>query len=479
LTTAGSIWVGSLELDSIDDITGLNGPARPNQRLARVLVRLHGAPLGFVTVPLHPGQALKDRVQLAAKARLADALDRHMALDAAATEARATAAAATPTTATHTTTAHTTTAHTTTAHTTTAATAPTAGGATTPTAGGANEWAASVACPCRFGAPAATGITIVVCTRNRTAGLAECLHAIGQVSYAPLEILVVDNAPDGDQTRALVGELARQDSRIRYTCEPRPGLSHARNHGLAQACHDLVAFTDDDALVDPGWPSALVAGFEADSHAACVTGFVAAGSLDTGSERYFDSRYSWGEVSEPRRFDLAAHRDPARLYPFCAGIFGTGANFAVRRSVVLDIGGFDPLLGAGAPGLGGEDLDMFLRIILSGYRICYLPSAFVWHRHRSDPRALGEQTYSYGHGLGAYLAKHLSNPDLRAALARQGMAQAGMFLRRMRRATADGQLGAAGGRLALTEARGVAAGLLSYRKAARSPAPVKRAPAQT
>ncbi len=446
MTTAGSIWVGSLELDGIDDVTGLNGPARTDQHQARVLVCLHGAPLGFVTVPLHAGQALRDRVQLAAKATLADAIDRHMALDATAARSAGAFGAL-----------------------------GILGALSTPTIVAAadlrDEWAASVACPRRFSPQSGTGITIVVCTRNRTAGLAECLRVMGQVAYAPLEILVVDNAPDSDQTMALVTELAGRDPRIRYTCEPRPGLSRARNHGLRLARHDLVGFTDDDAMVDEGWPAALVAGFDADRGAACVTGFVAAGSLDTGSERYFDSRYSWGEVSEPRRFDLGAHRDPARLYPFCAGVFGTGANFAVRRSVVQGVGGFDPLLGAGAPGLGGEDLDMFLRIILSGHRICFLPSAFVWHRHRSDPHALGEQTYSYGHGLGAYLAKHLSNPDLRAALARSGMAQAGLFLRRMRRATADGQLGAAGGRLALTEARGVAAGLLSYRRAARAPVP--------
>jgi GT2 family glycosyltransferase len=425
LTAAAAIWVGVLELDGIDEVTGVNGAVRADQDQARVLVRLHGAPLGFVTVPVRPLATLTPRVQMAAKAGLADELDRHLALDASADGVAI-----------------------------------------------QDDWTTAVACPRRFApgrGPAGghAGISIVICSRDRTRGLADCLAAVQQSGYAPLEILVVDNAPADGQTRDLVGALARDDNRIRYSCEPRPGLSMARNRGLAEASYDLVGFTDDDALADSGWPAALAAGLVADPGTVCVTGFVATGALDTSSERYFDARYSWGEVSEPRRYDLAAHRQPGRLYPFRAGIFGTGANFAVRRDAVLAAGGFDPLLGAGAPGRGGEDLDMFLRLILAGGRISYLPSAFVWHRHRSDRRALGEQTYSYGHGLGAYLAKHLSDRRLRSALARHGLAELGTLAGRMRRATRDSQFGPGGGRLALTEARGVAAGLMSYRRAAR------------
>ena len=173
----------------------------------------------------------------------------------------------------------------------------------------------------------------------------------------------MDNAPHGDATRDAVTALAHDDPRIRYTCEPHAGLSRARNHGMARARYDIVAFTDDDTMVDSGWPSAIAAGFAADTDAVCVTGLVATSALDTGAERYFDSRYSWGEAFEPRRYDLAIHRHPSRLYPFRAAIFGTGANFAVRRSALDRLGGFDPLLGAGSPGRGGEDLDMFLRVI--------------------------------------------------------------------------------------------------------------------
>jgi GT2 family glycosyltransferase len=281
-----------------------------------------------------------------------------------------------------------------------------------------------------------------------------------------VEILVVDNAPRDRRTRDAVESFARDDERIRYACEPRPGLSRARNHGVAVARHDLVAFTDDDVVVDDNWASAILAGFMADPEAACITGIVASSQLDTGPQRYFDARYAWGEAFEPRRYDLGPHRDASRLYPFKAGLFGTGANFAIRRGAVARLGGFDPLLGAGSPCRGGEDLDMFLRIILSGARICFIPAALVWHGNRASIQDLSGQVYSYGLGLGAYLAKHMRDPRLLGALLRETPLQLGEVLQRMRSASGESQLRTESRLLAVSEARGVAAGAALYLRSA-------------
>ena len=415
-----SIWVGLLDLDDSEPICGVSGPLSDRHGTARVLIRMHHAPIGYVQLPTAPAETLTARATILAESTLAEPLRIHEEVDKAALNAQNSAG-----------------------------------------------WMAAVSCPQRFATSGGAGVTVIVCTRDRSKGLDECLRSIQQVNYEPLEILVVDNAPTKDDTRDLVTALAKADPRICYTCEPDPGLSRARNHGLARAQFDLVSFTDDDTRVDPGWPSAVAAGFAADPETVCVTGLVVSSSLDTGSERYFDSRYSWGEAFEPRRYDLVAHRHSSPLYPYGAGVFGTGANLAVRRNAVTDLGGFDPILGAGGPGRGGEDLDIFLRIILAGGRICYLPSSLVWHQHRSDMEALGEQIYSYGHGLGAYLAKHLTSGRMPAVLLTCSLRQAGIVLRRTRQASQAGQMRAGGKRLAPTEARGVLAGALSYHRTAR------------
>jgi glycosyltransferase involved in cell wall biosynthesis len=417
---AGAVWVGVLDIDDNAPVVGASGELSNAYDQARILIVKHGAPAGNVSLPAYPMGTLTDRARAAAQARLSDALLRHARCGIA-------------TGRTH-----------------------------EPPA-----WAARATCPLQFPATGA-GVSVVVCTRNRPELLRGCLRSLQHVSHNPLEILVVDNAPSGSQTREVVTEIQRDDLRFRYICEPDPGLSVARNRGMAEAVFDIVAFTDDDVLADHGWPSAVAAGFAADPGATCVTGLVLSGALDTVSERYFDGRYPWGEAFEPRRYDLTTHRHPSRLYPFAAGLFGTGANFAVRRSAAIKFGGFDPLLGAGSPARGGEDLDWFLRNILAGGRICYMPTAYVWHRHRPDTHALSEQIYSYGHGLGAYLAKHLANRKFRAAILRHGLDHAGRLFGRMRQASQTSNLGARSWRLALVETRGLAAGMASYARAARA-----------
>jgi GT2 family glycosyltransferase len=411
----GGLWVGELDLDETSSVAGVTGPVRTDQRNARILVRLHGAPIGYVTVKLSPAETLSGRARTAAEAQLAEVLERHALVDCAAQRGDASAA-----------------------------------------------WAAQVTCPRHFAPGNGTGISVIVCTRDRPGRLRDCLGSLQKVTYAPLEVLIVDNAPSGDETRSVVAEFAATDSRIRYLCEPRPGLSMARNLGVAEARFDLLAFTDDDTLVDPDWPTALVAGFAADQHAECITGIVVARSLDTESELYFDSRYSWGKNFKPRRYDLADHRDGSALYPYSAGIFGTGANFALRRSAIQRMGGFDTLLGAGSPARGGEDLDVFVRVILGGGRLCYLPAALVWHQHRTGSDELERQLYAYGHGLGAYVAKRLIRRDMTVASLGRGLLQLGAVASQMGQASKVSRLQSRRRKLALTEASGVVAGALCY-----------------
>jgi GT2 family glycosyltransferase len=419
--TRESIWVGSLELENGGSVTGMSGAAPAERDAARVLVRMHGAPLGFVTLPASPAGTLSARARAAAETTLEGVLRRHSDADRYAGQSAELA-----------------------------------------------PWAALVACPRRFSAHDRPGISITVCTRDRTQQLRQSLGALRQVSYDPVEILVVDNAPSTDATKQLVTILGEEDQRIRYTREERPGLSRARNRGLAEARFGIVAFTDDDTRADPEWPTAIAAGFAADPEAVCVTGPVPSLALDTASQRYFEARIPWAEAFDPRRYDLVANRDPSPLYPFAPGVFGGGgANFAVRGDAVAGIGGFDAVLGAGGPCRGGEDLDIFLRLVLAGGRICYIPSALVWHQHRASMGELAAQMYSYGYGLGGYVAKHLPKRELRAILIKHGLSRARVLRHRMRQASKVSHVGSDGKRLALDEVAGFLVGAARYWPARR------------
>jgi len=104
-------------------------------------------------------------------------------------------------------------------------------------------------------------ITIIIPTYNRPDYLARALAScIAQEGVgATFEILVVDNNPDGSAKPQVETMAQRSAVPVRYVHEPRAGISHARNTGVAAAAGRYIAFVDDDQEVDPGCLAALLA----------------------------------------------------------------------------------------------------------------------------------------------------------------------------------------------------------------------------
>jgi len=316
-------------------------------------------------------------------------------------------------------------------------------------------------------------VTVVVCTRDRAEQLRGCLTSVLALDHPAFDVVVVDNAPSTSATRDLVADEF-DDPRVRYVVEPVAGLSGARNAGLRAATGEVVAFTDDDVVVDAGWLLGLCDGFARADDVACVTGLVASGELRTPVQRSFDDRVSWSRNVSPRVFRLDEQPADLPTFPFSVGAFGTGADFALRRDVALALGGFDTAFGVGTRTAGGEDLDVFTRVLFAGHALAVQPSALVWHRHRADLAALRVQAAGYGTGLGAWLAGvALDGRTRRAALRRAPHAVAALLAKgragtasattsRVSTAPADAELERELRRTARVELAGVARGPLLY-----------------
>ncbi|MFC8315032.1 glycosyltransferase family 2 protein [Gordonia sp. NPDC057258] len=252
------------------------------------------------------------------------------------------------------------------------------------------------------------GVSVVICTRDRPNHLARLLSSLVALDYPEFEIVVVDNNPASGLTRPVV-EAASGVS-VRVVDAVGQGLSIARNVGVRHAIHDIIAFTDDDVVIDARWLDRLVVGFERDDRVACVCGMVPSVEVLTPSQAWFDHRVGWARRWEPALYGLDDHAADDALFPLRVSEFGTGANFAVRRSAVTALGGFDEALGAGAPAGSGEDMDIFVRILLTGSLLAREPAAIVWHSHRETVAELDKQMHDYGVGLSALLVKMLVNP---------------------------------------------------------------------
>ncbi len=234
-------------------------------------------------------------------------------------------------------------------------------------------------------------ISIVVCTRDRGEALRNCLARLVQQRRPPSEIIVVDNAPD-----CSARDICAAYAAVRYVHEPRPGLSYARNAGVRASRGEIVAFTDDDVVVDPGWTAEIAAAF-ARSGADAVTGLVLPLRLETSAQRCFQfDMGGFGSSFVPALFD---QRFFAATAPHGAHVWriGAGANMAFRRGVFGRVGGFDTRLGAGASGCS-EDSELWYRLLAAGGTCLYEPRAVVHHDHRADWPGLERQMRAYMRG---------------------------------------------------------------------------------
>ena len=244
-------------------------------------------------------------------------------------------------------------------------------------------------------------LSVAICTRDRPATLSRCLESVLalQRSYR-FELLVIDNAPSDQSTAKLVERF----SEARYVLEKCPGLNFARNRAWLEASGDIIAYLDDDVVVDSGWLAGLRESWAENPDAAAFTGLVMPLSLDTRAQVLFEKRNGFRRGFDKNRFGQELPGNP--LYPCGAGIFGAGCNMAFRRQILCELGGFDEALDTGPSLPGGGDLDIFYRIIRAGYVLVYEPSFMVFHEHRASDSALRRQYYTWGLGFMAFVEKN-------------------------------------------------------------------------
>ena len=261
----------------------------------------------------------------------------------------------------------------------------------------------------------APNITVMVCTRDRPERLKTCLESLLGQEYPNFSVLVIDNFPAGDKTKAVVDGLA--SPLITYVLQPEKGLCRAKNLAVEMAGDGIVASIDDDETADPHWLAELARGFSDHPEADAVAGVMAPGELETWAQVWFEQ---YGGHNKLRGFTPAvfspqtAHLQ-SPLYPLPS--FGSGGNVAFRTSALNRIGGFDIALGPGTASMSNEDTRVFTDLLCSGGTVVYQPTAVTRHFHRRSVEELRTQMLGYGVGLTAfYLSLVLDHPRCVPAL---------------------------------------------------------------
>jgi glycosyltransferase involved in cell wall biosynthesis len=240
--------------------------------------------------------------------------------------------------------------------------------------------------------------TVCVPTRNSGAGIVPTLESLRSQDHDSFEVIVLDQSTDDATQRAFVDAVG-DDRRFSHVPSGTVGKSTACNLILARAQGASLAFTDDDCVVPPDWISGMERAFGQHPGVAMVCGGIRAAPHDYSRE--FTVEFT------PAR----ARLHQSRWLGFRSVGIG-GGNLALRTQALREIGGFDEVLGVGAPLRAFEEMDLVFRLLRRGHGVLELPEPAVVHCERKRWETDGRRLVAdFAFGEGALLAKHLRLGD--------------------------------------------------------------------
>lgn len=217
-------------------------------------------------------------------------------------------------------------------------------------------------------------ISVVVPAFNTESTLRLCLDSLAKLDYPSenLEVILVDNG----STDATL-DIAR-DYNVTILSEPTIKSSYAaRNKGILAAQGELIAFTDADCIVTPGWLKNLVKYWE-DQTAGCFAGEIEAYQPTSLVEKFSDRA---GILRQGGTLSCS-------YLPYTQT-----ANSAYRREVFEKVGLFVPEMTSG----GDADIAWRMQKQL-GLQVKFIPEALVYHKHRTSMEGLYTQFMKYEQG---------------------------------------------------------------------------------
>jgi GT2 family glycosyltransferase len=269
--------------------------------------------------------------------------------------------------------------------------------------------------PTLAGDPWWPGVSVIVAARDAGATLPRCLASIRALDYPAVEIIVVDDGSSDE--KAAIARAAG----ARLLDAAGRGPSFARNRGVLESTHEIVAFTDADCVVPPHWLKALVQGLRTSQAAGAGGPQRNVFPLDCSDEaRDLDAFFSLAAlVAEYTRADERSREVD----------HNASCNVAYIRHAFREAGGF-------AEGLWpGEDVDLDFRLRQLGYRCHYVPDAWVEH-HRPGTRTwFASMMRRYGRAQRELVKRHGRFRPLHylpAALVALALAQSLLVWRRTR-----------------------------------------------
>ncbi|MGB3404612.1 MAG: glycosyltransferase [Microcoleaceae cyanobacterium] len=223
-------------------------------------------------------------------------------------------------------------------------------------------------------------VSVIIPVYNGEADLPELIDCLRSQTYPAdqVEYLLVDNNSSDRSFEILnVASTAEADNIAIHPLQENQVQSSyaARNRGIRAARGEILVFTDADCRPESQWLTELIQPFD-DPNIGIVAGEILALPGNNWLERYADRQETLSQK----------HTLANRFCPY-----GQTANLAIRRTAFVQAGLFRPHLTTGG------DADICWRIQQkTNYKLDFVETAIVKHRHRSTLDQLRSQWYRYG-----------------------------------------------------------------------------------
>jgi glycosyltransferase involved in cell wall biosynthesis len=226
---------------------------------------------------------------------------------------------------------------------------------------------------------------VCVPTCGRVESLKACIDSIATQIRAnsDFEVILIDNNFDksfSDRVQAVCESYAEI---VRYAREERPGLSSARHAALEQSDANIICYVDDDVIFTPDWFGSIREAFSTPDVA--ISGGPTIPRFEGSVPSWFwDFMYPtpYGGWSNGWLSLLDIGRDIDDIHPNWIW----GLNFAIRRDVLLDCGGFhvDLVPRKFMRWQGDGETGLTIKLAEKGYRAVYRQASLLYHQCGQD-----------------------------------------------------------------------------------------------
>ena len=237
-------------------------------------------------------------------------------------------------------------------------------------------------------------ISLIICTYNRDKYIYDTLKYIANNEFSKEKyeiVLINNNSTDDTEQECFRFQKDFPECNFCYFIETNQGLSHARNRGIKEAKGEVLVFLDDDSFVDNNYLKNLEDNLKKNPDSAAFGGKITP-LFESGVTPTWLSKWTYSWVSA---IDMG---NSTRL--FTKKQYPIGANMGVTKSCLDQYGIFNVSLGRSKKNLmGGEEKDLFDRIMKGNEKVYYFPNIEVNHVI-PETRTTKEYIIKMGQGIG-------------------------------------------------------------------------------